>query len=378
MQGNVMAVVTDKKIQHSSNNATVDYYEPDIVSVTDYAPFGMSMPGRKYQSNKYRYGYNGKENDNEVKGQGNQQDYGMRIYDPRLGRFLSVDPLIDKYPELSSYQYTNNSPIANIDLDGQEDYYYMLSFDAKTGKSQLTFNEKRDVGLWGIGNIFTSDCILEYPITIGGKEYTAEYYLTSRNTKPNQAALDTYNGKTKEEIAKILANTPTKWGKFAEGLKKDADDTEQRISEGFVIGAAIQRNNLIKQQSAANNKVSPSGKKNSTTNSGNQSSGGNNNQTSSQKAGALTNTGSAGSNAKTVTALDWSRVNKQGQNATDHVNLHGTNNTQKDFHGIFSIDPITQTNNAWNNKGNIQPVRQKNGNDMCIIPAPNAGTEGGV
>ncbi|MEZ2442984.1 RHS repeat-associated core domain-containing protein [Chitinophaga sp. RCC_12] len=46
----------------------------------------------------YRYGFNGKENDNEVKGEGNQQDYGMRIYDPRLGRFLSVDPLTKGYP----------------------------------------------------------------------------------------------------------------------------------------------------------------------------------------------------------------------------------------------------------------------------------------
>jgi len=45
----------------------------------------------------YRYGFNGKENDNEVKGSGNQQDYGMRIYDPRLGRFLSVDPLYREY-----------------------------------------------------------------------------------------------------------------------------------------------------------------------------------------------------------------------------------------------------------------------------------------
>ncbi len=41
----------------------------------------------------YRFGFNGKENDNEVKGTGNQIDYGERIYDPRLGRFLSIDPL---------------------------------------------------------------------------------------------------------------------------------------------------------------------------------------------------------------------------------------------------------------------------------------------
>jgi len=48
----------------------------------------MIMPGRSYSAQTgYRYGFNGKENDNEVKGEGNEQDYGMRIYDPRVGNF---------------------------------------------------------------------------------------------------------------------------------------------------------------------------------------------------------------------------------------------------------------------------------------------------
>jgi RHS repeat-associated protein len=68
----------------------------------------------------YRYGFNGKESDNEVKGSGNQQDYGMRIYDPRLGKFLSVDPLMNDYPELTPYQFASNTPIQAIDLDGGE------------------------------------------------------------------------------------------------------------------------------------------------------------------------------------------------------------------------------------------------------------------
>ena len=68
----------------------------------------------------YRFGFNGKENDNEVKGNGNQQDYGMRIYDTRLSRFLSVDPLTGKYPELTPYQFASNTPIQAIDLDGLE------------------------------------------------------------------------------------------------------------------------------------------------------------------------------------------------------------------------------------------------------------------
>lgn len=68
----------------------------------------------------YRYGFNGKENDNEVKGEGNQQDYGMRIYDPRVGRFLSIDPITKDYPELTPYQFASNRPIEGIDLDGLE------------------------------------------------------------------------------------------------------------------------------------------------------------------------------------------------------------------------------------------------------------------
>ena len=82
------------------------------------------MPGRTFNSSSYRYGFNGKENDNEVKGEGNQQDYGMRIYDSRLGRFLSVDPLTKSFPELTPYQFGSNNPIWNIDLDGLEGVRY--------------------------------------------------------------------------------------------------------------------------------------------------------------------------------------------------------------------------------------------------------------
>ncbi len=81
----------------------------------------MQMPGRQFKAGSpYRYGFNGKENDKEVKGEGNQQDYGMRIYDPRLGKFLSVDPITNKYPELTPYQFASNRPIDGIDLDGLE------------------------------------------------------------------------------------------------------------------------------------------------------------------------------------------------------------------------------------------------------------------
>ncbi|WP_044219549.1 RHS repeat-associated core domain-containing protein [Chitinophaga pinensis] len=50
----------------------------------------------------------------------NQQDYGMRVYDPRVGKFLSIDPLTQKYPELTPYQFASNRPIDGIDIDGLE------------------------------------------------------------------------------------------------------------------------------------------------------------------------------------------------------------------------------------------------------------------
>jgi RHS repeat-associated protein len=91
--------------------------------MTDYTPFGMMQVGRSWNAGGgYRYGFNGKENDNEAKGEGNQQDYGMRIYDPRLGRFLSVDPLTQSYPWYTPYQFAGNKPIRYIDLDGAEEW----------------------------------------------------------------------------------------------------------------------------------------------------------------------------------------------------------------------------------------------------------------
>ncbi len=128
-RGNVIATVSDRKIQVDSNNdGIVDYYVADVVTATDYAPFGSLLAGRQYRNNgqQLKYGYNGKENDNDVKGEGNQQDYGFRIYDPRLGKFLSVDPLQNSYPWFTPYQYAGNSPIGNIDLDGLENYNYNL------------------------------------------------------------------------------------------------------------------------------------------------------------------------------------------------------------------------------------------------------------
>lgn len=80
---------------------------------------------------RYRYGFNGKEKDDEISGNGNSYDYGFRIYNPRLGRFLSVDPLTSSYPWYAPYQFTGNKPIAAIDLDGLEEYVVTMRYNKK-------------------------------------------------------------------------------------------------------------------------------------------------------------------------------------------------------------------------------------------------------
>jgi len=85
-------------------------------------PFGMVMPGRSWSAASaegYRFGFNGMEADDEVKGQGNCYTTEFRQYDPRLGRWLSLDPKADNYPWQSPFAGMDNRPIKTIDPTGE-------------------------------------------------------------------------------------------------------------------------------------------------------------------------------------------------------------------------------------------------------------------
>jgi RHS repeat-associated protein len=74
----------------------------------------------------YRYGFQGQENDDEIKGSGNSYTTEFRQYDPRVGRWLSLDPLMNMFPDMSPYNSFANNPIYFTDPTGlapQGDYY---------------------------------------------------------------------------------------------------------------------------------------------------------------------------------------------------------------------------------------------------------------
>lgn len=83
-------------------------------------PYSKAETSPKKWDNAYRFGFNGKEKDNEAKGVGNSLDFGERIYDSRLGRWLSLDPMATKFPAWSAYNFTLNNPILLQDPDGRE------------------------------------------------------------------------------------------------------------------------------------------------------------------------------------------------------------------------------------------------------------------
>jgi RHS repeat-associated protein len=81
----------------------------------------MHMPGRSYVSGDgHRYGFQGQEKDNEVKGDGNSVNFKYRMHDPRLGRFFSIDPLTHKFPWNSPYGFSENRVLDSIELEGAE------------------------------------------------------------------------------------------------------------------------------------------------------------------------------------------------------------------------------------------------------------------
>jgi RHS repeat-associated protein len=116
--GNVLVTISDRKLPvQNGTTGTVAYDAADVVSANDNYVFGMTMPGRNYQSDKYRYGFNGKEKDNST-GEGNL-DFGARIYDSRISRWLAVDPLQVKFPHESPYIFVGNNPVFFVDVKGK-------------------------------------------------------------------------------------------------------------------------------------------------------------------------------------------------------------------------------------------------------------------
>ncbi len=124
--GNVRSVVGDRKLSDFSLDINTPVLVPtsfraQVLSYADYDPFGSLLPGRNYSSGSYRYLFQGQEHDDEINGAvGTSYAYTFRMHEPRIGRFLSIDPLAAKYPQWAPYAFSGNQVIASRELEGLE------------------------------------------------------------------------------------------------------------------------------------------------------------------------------------------------------------------------------------------------------------------
>ncbi|MCC5943555.1 MAG: hypothetical protein JJT94_01365 [Bernardetiaceae bacterium] len=116
-----------------------------LVSATDYYPFGMAIHSRSWQSEGYRFGFQGQETDNEWLG--GAVSYKYRVHDVRIGRFLSIDPLAPDYPHNSPYAFSENRVIDGVELEGLEYIFYGVKFYQNQGYgiTQVGIKHSREI-----------------------------------------------------------------------------------------------------------------------------------------------------------------------------------------------------------------------------------------
>ena len=109
--GNVLVTISDRRLQIIPALNGTSGIIADLMSASDYYGGGSPMPGRNFNSNSYRYGYNkGSEKDDEITGvTGSHFTTEFREGDTRLLIWWGGDPKPNA--SLSPYSYMNGNPI---------------------------------------------------------------------------------------------------------------------------------------------------------------------------------------------------------------------------------------------------------------------------
>ena len=179
---------------HQGNVRVVADENGTVEETNHYYPFG-ALFGESVDKNKQRYKYNGKELDRLLSL--DWYDYGARWYDPVLARWHSVDPLADKYPDVSPYVYCNNNAVNAVDPDGKD---VLIIYKDKQGNHQIFhftgFHGKKTIRI--PNNQFVKDFITAYNYNIknGGGDKLKEAVTNHKYEIYVYNSLDDDNPKT--------------------------------------------------------------------------------------------------------------------------------------------------------------------------------------
>jgi RHS repeat-associated protein len=181
----------------------------DVKTYSDYYPYGMQLP-KRHGEDVYRYGFNGMEKDNEIKTiDGSSYDFVARMYDSRLGRWLSVDAHTSKYPNQSPYSFVNNSPITSIDPDGKDViiviWYPEKGAQGHTAIAVENYKEKLDEN----GNVVyeeimgADNVVVKKPVMEKDGTYTYYDFWPAKNVPENKYMSDVTSDPNKKQVKSV-------------------------------------------------------------------------------------------------------------------------------------------------------------------------------
>jgi len=219
--GNVLVTISDKPIYKVSS--TTIFFNPEITSISDYYPFGAPIQGRSFSSAEYRFGFNGKEKDDEVNGEGNSYDFGARVYSARLGRWLSVDREFIRYSSYSQFCFAGNSPILFNDKDGK-----LIVINYETKREDGSIQQHSIPYTPGIKPADANDFVQKVHLacTYAMNSPTGKAYWTGLSTATNDVGKNI-------EVA-IKWGNPNESAEFAPPIKMEVNPENKAIGYGII------------------------------------------------------------------------------------------------------------------------------------------------
>jgi RHS repeat-associated protein len=190
--GNVLVVINDKKIPNLNGTSLINF-NADVLSYNDYYPFGQLVPNRHGSSDAYRYGFNGMEKDDELKGEGNSYDFGARMLDPRIGRWFAVDKKYQMCHGWSPYNYVLNSPIYFVDPDGNSPFDW---YKDKFGNYIYDKNIKSQKDLGKRGKYLGPKVMVE---TFSGSKHNSETWINSYDLNADGSVVGSFAGQVYQD-----------------------------------------------------------------------------------------------------------------------------------------------------------------------------------